>query len=54
MGGFYAKSFEGLVQCYVAAIPFFENQILGDLFFCVCLFMKSMRKFVFKVRLFTI
>ncbi len=38
MGGFYSKSFEGLVQCYIAAIPFFENQILGDLFFSSVMF----------------
>lgn len=34
----YAKSFQGLVTCYVAAIPFFDNQIYGDLFFTGVLF----------------
>lgn len=37
-GGLYAMNFEGLVQCYVMAIPFFGNQILGDLFFSGVLF----------------
>ena len=27
----YAKTWEGLVQCYVMALPFFRNQILGDI-----------------------
>lgn len=26
----YPKTFEGLIQCYVMALPFFENQIIGD------------------------
>lgn len=38
MGGMYAPTFQGLVQCYVAALPFFDNQILGDLFFSGVLF----------------
>lgn len=29
----YAKNISGLVACYVAAIPFFHNTVLGDLFF---------------------
>ncbi|MFH1171833.1 MAG: DUF6580 family putative transport protein [bacterium] len=27
----YAKTFSGLLACYVAAIPFFRNTLLGDL-----------------------
>lgn len=34
----YPMTWEGLVQCYVAAIPFFGNQIAGDLFFAALLF----------------
>jgi hypothetical protein len=29
MGG-YPQTYEGLVACYVAAIPFFRNTLLGD------------------------
>jgi hypothetical protein len=32
----YAKTFSGLVQCYLMALPFFKNTILGDLFFISC------------------
>lgn len=38
VGGFYAPTTEGLLECYVSAIPFFSNQIAGDLFFTVALF----------------
>lgn len=37
MGG-YPPSFAGLVECYVAAIPFFRNTVLGDLFYVAVLF----------------
>lgn len=37
-GGMYPLTGTGLVECYVAAIPFFRNQILGDLFFSGVLF----------------
>ncbi len=36
--GMYPISFEGLVACYVAAIPFFHNTLLGDFFFAAVLF----------------
>lgn len=36
--GFYAPTWQGLVACYVAAIPFLDNQIYGDLFFSGVLF----------------
>ncbi len=32
-GTLYPKTIVGLELCYVAAIPFFGNQILGDLFY---------------------
>ncbi|HEY1773276.1 MAG TPA: DUF6580 family putative transport protein [Gammaproteobacteria bacterium] len=34
----YTKSLAGLVACYVAAIPFFGNTLLGDGFYCLMLF----------------
>lgn len=34
----YPKSMEGLIACYVAAIPFFRNTVMGDLFFSTVLF----------------
>ncbi len=34
----YPATREGLVACYVAAIPFFGNTLAGDLFFCGVLF----------------
>jgi hypothetical protein len=36
--GFYPRTFPGLEACYVAAIPFFQNTIAGDLFYAVLLF----------------
>ena len=36
--GMYAMTWQGLINCYVAAIPFFDNQIMGDLFFTGALF----------------
>lgn len=35
---FYPKSLAGLAECYTAAIPFFNNGILGDLVFTTVLF----------------
>jgi hypothetical protein len=34
----YAHSLAGLGACYVAAIPFFQNTVAGDLFYAVLLF----------------
>ncbi|OIO37124.1 MAG: hypothetical protein AUJ72_05135, partial [Candidatus Omnitrophica bacterium CG1_02_46_14] len=31
--GMYEKSFQGLAQCYLMALPFFRNSLLGDLFY---------------------
>jgi hypothetical protein len=36
--GMYPHTVAGLGACYVAAIPFFENMIAGDLFYAVLLF----------------
>jgi hypothetical protein len=37
-GSLYPKTLEGLLACYVAAIPFFQNTLQGDLFYTVVLF----------------
>lgn len=37
-GSMYAKTWDGLIECYVAAIPFFRNTLGGDLFFVILLF----------------
>jgi hypothetical protein len=37
-GSMYAKSWDGIVECYAAAIPFFRNSLGGDFFFVVLLF----------------
>ena len=34
----YAHTFNGLLECYVAAIPFFRNTLLGDLGYVAVLF----------------
>ncbi|MFM6927132.1 MAG: DUF6580 family putative transport protein [Bdellovibrio sp.] len=38
MGSGYAPNLQGLVACFVAGIPFFDNQIYGDLFFSGVMF----------------
>lgn len=35
---FYPKNWNGLCQCYLMALPFFRNALLGDLFFTAILF----------------
>ena len=35
---YYPKTFAGLVACYAAAIPFFQNTLAGDLVFTALLF----------------
>ncbi|MCI0465288.1 MAG: hypothetical protein L0Z62_50850 [Gemmataceae bacterium] len=37
-GSWYPKTWEGLVACYVAAIPFFHNTLLGDAVYNAALF----------------
>ena len=36
--GFYPRTVAGLEACYVAAIPFFQNTVAGDLFYAGLLF----------------
>lgn len=33
VGGLYEKTFQGLLQSYFYAIPFFRNTVIGDLFY---------------------
>ncbi len=37
-GDLYPRTAEGLVACYVAAIPFFQNTLTGNLFYAGVLF----------------
>jgi hypothetical protein len=37
-GHFYPKTFTGLVECYVAAIPFFRNDLAGNLAYSAVMF----------------
>ncbi|MFL6727130.1 MAG: DUF6580 family putative transport protein [Sphingomicrobium sp.] len=37
-GGIYPQTVAGLSACYVAAIPFFQNTLAGDLFYATLLF----------------
>ena len=34
----YAKTFSGIIQSYVMALPFFRNSLLGDLFYTTVFF----------------
>jgi hypothetical protein len=36
--GFYPRTMAGLEACFVAAIPFFQNTVAGDLFYATLLF----------------
>jgi hypothetical protein len=38
LSGMYPLTGAGLAACYVAAIPFFQNTAVGDLFYCAVLF----------------
>jgi hypothetical protein len=38
MSGMYPHDSAGLTACYVAAIPFFQNTVAGDLFYATLLF----------------
>lgn len=38
LSGYYQYSFNGLVECYVMAIPFFKNTVAGDLFYVAAMF----------------
>lgn len=36
--GMYPHTVSGLMSCYAAGLPFFQNTLLGNLFYCVLLF----------------
>ena len=38
MYGMYPRTWDGFIACFVAAIPFFQNSLLGDLVFTTVLF----------------
>lgn len=38
IGGLYSPSWRGLQECYIAAIPFFRNTLMGDLIYTGILF----------------
>jgi len=38
VSGLYPLTWRGLVQCYVAALPFLDKTVLGDLFWTAVLF----------------
>lgn len=38
VSGMYAHTLAGLGACYVAALPFFQNTVAGDIFYAVLLF----------------
>jgi len=38
LGDMYPHNIAGLVACYVAAIPYFQNTLAGDLFYATLLF----------------
>lgn len=37
-GGLYARTWQGLAECFVMAVPFFRNTLAGDLFFSAVIF----------------
>ena len=37
-GSMYASNWSGLIECYVAAIPFFRNTLAGDVIFVSAMF----------------
>ncbi len=38
VGGLYPRTFSGLAACFIAALPFFTNTVLGDLIYTALLF----------------
>ena len=36
--GMYARTMDGLAECYSAAVPFFQNTLAGDLVYSALLF----------------
>jgi hypothetical protein len=38
LAGYYPRTAQGLIQCYVMAVPLLANTLLGDLFYAAVLF----------------
>ncbi|TGM09710.1 hypothetical protein EHQ76_01495 [Leptospira barantonii] len=38
LAGYYTYDLNGFVQCYIMAVPFFQNTLLGDMFYTTVLF----------------
>lgn len=38
LGGMYPQNTQGLIDCYVMALPFFRNQVTGDLVYSALIF----------------
>lgn len=38
VGDFYAKTWDGFVTCFVMALPFLQNQVVGDLVYVTAFF----------------
>lgn len=46
----YPRTLDGLIQCYLLALPFYQNTLLGDLFFgYTVLFYKNILKAISKL-----
>lgn len=43
----YPKTFSGLIECYVMAMPFFRNSVIGDMFYSVLFFSPE---YIFAIR----
>tara|TARA_B100002019_G_scaffold238761_1_gene213976 strand:+ start:1339 stop:1818 length:480 start_codon:yes stop_codon:yes gene_type:complete len=46
IGGYYPYTLEGLLTCYTMAIPFFQNTLLGTLFFTFIFFCLSKTRYL--------
>ena len=49
-GGYYGPGINGLIECYVAAVPFFRNSLAGDVFYVAVMFgiYGLLNKYLFK------
>jgi len=48
MGSLYPKNINGLIECYIAAIPFFRNTVLSTIIYSyTCFFLMNTAKLIF-------
>ena len=48
MGSIYSKNISGLIECYIAAIPFFRNTLLSTIIYSyICFFSMNAVKLIF-------